>query len=293
MKRSLSPWRQSMSAGTINGIIYVVGGWRSDLTTLARADAYNVATNTWSQVASLPRSRVEPHGASAINGKLYVAGGRNSDNALTKTLFVYTPSTNTWVRRADVPVAGCGGAQGVIGGQLYVYTARAVCLRATNQTGTSTMGEFFRYNPATNMWSRRAAPPHDHWGGVAAVINGKFYLAGGLDAEGQSESPTSALDVYDPATNTWATKASLSQPRTQAVGAMLNGKLVVAGGSQEFEVTKVEVYDPASDRWTMKAALPNAFADGAAASAGGKLFAIEGVRLTREPGPSRVYEYTP
>jgi N-acetylneuraminic acid mutarotase len=285
LKQSLSPWRQSMAAGTINGTIYVVGGWRRDQTALARVDAYNVASNTWSQVASLPQARVDPHGATVINGKLYVVGGRNNENALTKTLFVYTPGTNTWARRADAPVAGCGGAQGMIGGQLYVYTARAACLQATGQTGTSTMGEFFRYNPVTNMWTRRATPPHDHWGGVAGVINGKLYVAAGLS--------TATLDVYDPATNMWATKAPLAHPRTQAVGTMLNGKLVVAGGSQEFELATVEVYDPMSNMWTMKAPLPNAFADGAAAAAGGKLFAIEGVTVTREPGPSRVYAYSP
>lgn len=116
-KRSLSPDRQLMVAGTINGIIYVVGGQHIDWNTfrtrlLARVDAYNVATDTWSQVASMPGAREALNGASVINGRLYVTGGRSS--ALTpegfykptKTLFVYDPGTNRWTRKADMPQVG-------------------------------------------------------------------------------------------------------------------------------------------------------------------------------------------
>jgi hypothetical protein len=50
-KRSLAPSRIMMSAGAIDGIIYVIGGRHIDPTTnivrqLARVDAYDVATNT-------------------------------------------------------------------------------------------------------------------------------------------------------------------------------------------------------------------------------------------------------
>src|SRR5688572_30281271 len=125
-KRSVSPYRIRMAAGAINGIIYVVGGIGINWSTftarhLARADAYNIATNTWSRVASMPAAREFPNGASAINGKLYVSGGINSQDRPTRTLFVYDPMTNSWARKADMPQPGCAGVQGVIDGKLYLY----------------------------------------------------------------------------------------------------------------------------------------------------------------------------
>src|SRR6478672_8455005 len=56
-KRSLSPNRTGIVAAAINGRIYVAGGEHSDWTTqisrlLSRVDVYDVATNTWSRVAS-------------------------------------------------------------------------------------------------------------------------------------------------------------------------------------------------------------------------------------------------
>lgn len=283
-KRSLFPARSSMAAGKINGIIYVVGGRRSDGAALARVDAYTIATNSWSQVASMPGARVEPNGATVINGKLYVSGGRNSNGNETRTLFVYDPGSNTWSRKADMPRAGgCGGTQGVIAGKLYVYTG---CY------SSSRMGVFFRYNPATDAWVTLAPPPTDHKTGAGGVINGRFYLAGGFTVlhctiDGQPaecDDLDDALHVYNPATNTWATRASMLTKRSGMAGAVMDGKLFLAGGSEEFTVAKMEAYDPGTDTWTQKASMPTAESDGAATPAGSRIFFISG---------SRVYAYTP
>ena len=56
-RRALAPYRTTMVAGALNGIIYVVGGVHTDWTAnrayqLSRVDAYDIATNTLSQVAS-------------------------------------------------------------------------------------------------------------------------------------------------------------------------------------------------------------------------------------------------
>jgi N-acetylneuraminic acid mutarotase len=229
---------------------------------------------------------VSPNGASVINGKLYVSGGLNKDFRSTKTLFVYDPETNSWMRKAEMPLAGSGGIQGVIGGRLYVYMP---------SVGSGNAGVVFRYNPATNMWVNRAAPPTDHPFGAGGVINGKFYLAGGLNK---------ALHVYDPASNTWMTRAPMSAARSGMAAAVLDGKLFLVGGEgwpSDYPLSTVEVYDPATNRWTMNGPLPIGTAAGAAARAGAKIFYISGVvhelgGATKQPwapGPSEVYAYTP
>jgi N-acetylneuraminic acid mutarotase len=170
-----------------------------DLFARSRVDAYNVVTKTWTQVKSMPGSRVEPHGATPINGKLYVAGGMTMGDPATepqrqrRTLYVYDAATNTWSRKADVPALGCGrGAQGAIGGQLYVYVP---CVG-----GATVSDRFYQYDPATDHWRTLVPPPNRHVFGAAGVIQGKLYLVSGNGSGGLSRS----LDVYDPTTQAWS-----------------------------------------------------------------------------------------
>jgi N-acetylneuraminic acid mutarotase len=311
-KRSLSPWRTFMAAGTINGVIYVVGGRRrSEPATLARLDAYHIATNTWTQKASLPASREKLNGASVINGKLYVSGGLNKDHRGTRTLFVYDPVTNSWSRKADMPHTTCWGSQGAIGGRLYVYVPGLGGELPPSTCYPSRKGVFFRYDPATNTWITRAAPPTDHKYGASGVIDGKFYLAGGyklspscsVDPESGNchEEGDDALDVYDPVTNTWANKASMLGYREHMASAVLNGKLYIMGGNGSTvygeQSDAVEVYNPVINKWTIKAPLPRGSIFGAAAGGSGKVYYIEGA-IDPTTGasvtdPSKVYAYTP
>jgi N-acetylneuraminic acid mutarotase len=280
--RALSPNRWASAAGAINGIVYVVGGWGADGGTFTRVDAYRVATNTWARVASLPAARADLNGASPINGKLYVTGGTNRDGIKTKTLYVYDPATNSWSRKADMPRPSCGGDQGVISGQLYVYTA---CL------AMNTMGEvFFRYNPATNTWVKRAAPPVDHSYGAGAAVGGKFYLTGGYTC---CDGNTHNLDVYNPATNSWTVRPGKGS--TSITAAVLNEKLYILGGYGDTYNSAVNAYDPVTNRWTSKAPMPSGSALGSAAASNGKLYHIEGQSMTIPwtTLPSKVYAYTP
>jgi N-acetylneuraminic acid mutarotase len=287
-RRSLMPWRMQMAAGTINGIVYVVGGRDRSGNALSRVDAYRVATNTWSQVASLPSARANPDGATMINGKLYVSGGTNRAGGATRTLFVYDPGMDRWTRKADIPAPSCGGDQGMIGGMLYVYTG---CYASDNAGAV-----FFRYNPKNDTWMRRAAPPNDHKDGAGAVVNGRFHLVSGFQpgcGATRCDALHSELDVYNPATNSWMTRQPIPRSTSGASAAMLNGKLHVTAGTSFGEPSDLHrVYDPASNTWMMRARLPSQHSHGAAAMAGGRLFYVAGFERLEPAGPSKVYAYT-
>jgi N-acetylneuraminic acid mutarotase len=78
-------------------------------------------------------------------------------------------------------------------------------------------------------------------GAAGRVIDGKLYLAGGWTADNLS----SKLEVYDPGSNTWSTKASMLTARSQAAAAVRGGRLYVIGGSQGNDVKVAnEVYVP-------------------------------------------------
>ena len=79
---------------------------------------------------------------------------------------------------------------------------------------------------------------------ASAVIGNKLYVAGGGTCT--SCGGTTTLQVYDPATNTWAVKRPMPTARLAAAGAALQGKFYVVGGvtSSGASVGKVEAYTP-------------------------------------------------
>jgi N-acetylneuraminic acid mutarotase len=265
-KRPLLAARSYVHAATINHVIYVVGGMAPDGFPRATLQAYNVTTNTWSTRKPLPSPRAWMNGASVINGRLYVTGGYGN-----KELFVYNPGTNTWARKTNMPAGGGDGAQGVIAGLLYVYTPYGV------------HGHFWRYSPATGKWSTLPTPPNLHDFPAGRVVGGKFYLAGGADEDNINRSD---LDVYDPRTNTWTTKAPMPWAGSGMASAAIAGKLFVAEG------VNAAVYDPGTNRWTARAPMRTARTYAAGAAAGGRFFVIGGQSASAD-ATAKVEVYTP
>jgi N-acetylneuraminic acid mutarotase len=274
-------------AGTLNGIIYVMGGRNSSGQSLPTM-AYNVSTNSWSTRRPLPSARGGVNGVTPLKGKLFVTGGSNSSGQLTRTLFVYDPATNTWSRGADMPrAAGCG-IQGAIEGQLYVW---AGCIGVPVVPDAHRL---FRYNPHTNNWVTLVPPPRRHtFGPYGGAVGDKFYVGGGW----WDHAPTGFMYAYDPATNTWADRAGRSH--TFGAFAVLGGKLYVAGGEDDapFAVNDLSVYDPVSNTWAAKAPMPTARSNAIGAFGGGRFFVMGGGGLSEEGNEvdaSRTTEaYTP
>jgi N-acetylneuraminic acid mutarotase len=134
--------RSSAAVETINGIVYVAGGYNAGGTSTLQA--FDPTTNTWTALASMPITLYQGDGAGVINSRLYVAGGWNGPLP-TSTLFMYDPSSNAWTTLASMPhLSACGGT-GVINSKFYVTTA---C------NGFSGYANYLDvYDPVANSWT--------------------------------------------------------------------------------------------------------------------------------------------
>lgn len=278
-------WRQQPSivpgrrwaAATVSGkSILVIGGQVNGVYgSSRRVDAYNVETKTWTRLAPLPEGRFW-HDATTINGKIYVAGGENDviidgipTGAPTHTLFVYDPATNTWSRKADLPVKGTQIVnQAGLSGMLYVYTDN---------------DNFWKYNQWNDKWITLPLPPSAHADGIMRAVGDKIYLTGGTKFTGSAWEYNPELDVYDPATRTWAVKSPLPAAYNnldhRAVAASFYGKLWVAGGAYGANTgpsTDLYVYDPLTDTWAAGPPMLRPTMNATAAWAGGKFFVFGG-----------------
>jgi N-acetylneuraminic acid mutarotase len=240
-KAPLPAPRYAQASAVVNGILYVMGG--GYLNTMV---AYNPATNTWTTKASMPSTRWNST-CGVINGQIYLVGGWGGGSCCpNNNLWVYDPPTDTWTSRAPMPILSACGVAGVINNKLYVTTS---C------NGYSGLRNFLHvYDPATDSWTQLPNSPNIHGEGPAGgVINGKLYVAGGIDQE-WTDHPGNALDVYDPATNTWTTKTPMPTNRYDIAGGIMHGKLYAAGGYNGTTILNtVEAYDPSTNTWSAQA----------------------------------------
>ena len=196
--------RSDSCAVTIGTKLYVVGGY---------SEAYNItdavevldsaqgAAATWAPLAPIPQPRGDVS-CVAVNGLIYVIGG------------FYDPACAT----AD----GCfGGAFGSSG------------LDLNNQT--KFQNSTFSYDPATNVWTRRADMHYhraDH--AAATLLNGRIVVAGGEHTRRglDSKVPQHSVEIYYAADDAWAEKAPMPYARFRFAAASVGQATFAFGGQQ-------------------------------------------------------------
>jgi N-acetylneuraminic acid mutarotase len=124
-----------------------------------------------------------------------------SSEAASAALPVAAPATdvphligNTWIVRPAMPTSRSGLVAATVNGIVYAIGGVDVY--------NVPLGKVEAYNASSPSWSTKASLPAPRsFPNGAGVINGKIYVAGGINP---SESATRSLFVYTPGTNTWA-----------------------------------------------------------------------------------------
>jgi N-acetylneuraminic acid mutarotase len=106
-------------------------------------------------------------------------------------------------------------------------------------------------NLTDNTWQKMAPMPTARTGFEVGVVNGKIYAIGGQVLSGA----TGVNEMYDPATNTWTTKAPMPQAGSPSVNSG-DGAAVYGGKIYCFSNGLNQVYDPATDSWDSKTPCP-------------------------------------
>jgi len=139
------------------------------------------------------------------------------------------------------------------------------------------------YNPTTRVWATADSSmitPRST--AASAVIDGKLYVVGGTDRKLRSKPVYNVLEVYDPVTDTWASKASMTTARWGAGAAALNGKLYVFGGVQSSKIfyDVLEIYDPATNSWSTGPSMPIKLFGPAVTVLNDKIYVAGGLEFT-------------
>ena len=255
----------------------MAGGYPPEL---ARLEAYDPATDTWTLRASMPTARYGV-AAATINGLVYVVGGFQEESLLMLgTLEVYDPVTDTWTTKAPMPTPRRMLAVSVVNGILYAIGG-AACVDANYPCATNSVSTVEAYDPATDTWTTKASMPTPRQSLGAATVNGRIYAIGGQQTDlPWNYTETNALSTneeYDPATDSWTTKAPMPTARYGPAVASLAGVVHAIGGyAQGTLLGTNEEFDPAANAWAGRQAMPTPRFWAGAAIWSGKVFVVGG-----------------
>jgi hypothetical protein len=196
----------------------------------------------------------------------------------TVQLPVVGASENSWTIKKSMPTARGGLGVAVVNDQIYAIGG------SNNDTQ---LGVTEEYNPVTDTWTAKTPMPTPRSGFAIAVYQNKIYCIGGTtgDSDNFVSGFTGVTEVYDPATDTWKTKAPMPTPRADLCAGVINDSIYCIGGKKYWgfdpyysELNITEVYNPTNNTWTTISDMPIPVFGCSSVVLNGKIYVIGGSR---------------
>jgi N-acetylneuraminic acid mutarotase len=196
-----------------------------------------------------PEKRSES-AVATVNGKIYLLGGRG-----IKPVNEYDPKTKTWKSLNSSPIEMHHFQAITFKDEIYVLAA------FTGPYPHETpIPNIYIFNPKKNEWRIGPEIPADRCRGAAGVFahNNKIYIICG-ETDGHWDGHVAWFDEFDPASARWSKLTDAPRPRDHLQVAVVDNKLIVAGGRLSTARTnnvlnttikETDIFDFASGAWS-------------------------------------------
>lgn len=224
----------------INQVLYA-GTGRTEFSGNATEDmwAYDIETDTWSQIADHPGGAREGCTGFSNGERGFIAFG-SPFIQFTNTIHEYLPGSNEWVQKASCPASFSYSHGFVIDDNYYIGP----------ENGTN---KFYAYSIDNDSWEEKAPyPGQDRRAQVAFAAGGRGYIGMGAFVFGGSLNDFFA---YTPETDSWSQIASISPASDQSSAFSINDEGYVSNVGGDFH--QIFRYDAINDSWVFEASFPN------------------------------------
>jgi N-acetylneuraminic acid mutarotase len=270
--------RLEANAAVVQEKLYVLGGYITRWNPDVRSDVYDPSTRSWARLADMPVGTTHG-GVAAVGTDVFVAGGYVAKSGggqifASTNVWRYDTVGNKWTAMPPLPSARGSGAMVAVGRKLFFFGGASLSRAEKSQHWMLDLD-------GTAKWVSRAPLPHvrTHFGAV--LLEGLVYSIGGEIGHDSGAVVQDVVDVYDPVSNTWSSRAPLPKPRAHvsASTVVTGGRILVLGGDSPANtaIAEVTAYAPESNQWQELTPMPGArFAGVAGAFASGELFFTTG-----------------
>ena len=217
----LEPGKAYSGIAALDEELWLLGGlFRAGRGTRATetVEIFDPRTRSYRLGPPLPRKAGQVV-ALTVNDRLYAVGGADDESPTTEVLSIGVGETS-W--RVDAPAPGpVFQASGcVLNGKIYIAAGPA-----------SQCPGLFVYDPEQDSWSQIEHPSRPPGAPLCTAFNGSVWVMGGRGAK----SGQTASFAYTPATDQWHRGPDVPSPVSWAAAAVVNGRLLIAGGAYRDE----------------------------------------------------------
>ena len=210
----------------MNGQIWVIGGetrtpgWKGEGQVLYTTDIYDPASRTWSPGPSLNVARTDPFVVSC-NSRIYAIGGaaHNSGPKLDSVESIGS-GEDTWRLEPSLPEPTRQGHACVLDGVIYCASIDGI----------------FAFDSSSGRWDDDSPQPGEiGQAPLAAAYRGEIWIMGGFKDQ--------QTRCYNPTTRTWRAGPDLPVGLAWGAAAVMDGRLIVAGGAHRSAGHQAVVFD--------------------------------------------------
>ncbi len=202
-----------------------------------------IVESAWTTKTPLPKAMADLK-AGVVNNRIFVFGPQ----------VTYEYDLSSWLQKHPMPSSRDYFATATYQNKIYCIGGRSNGPSAANEA----------YNPLSDSWESKQAMPTARHGLDANVVNEKIYLISGLVPDNRWPNVnvdvyttyrlTNITEVYDPSTDTWATKSPIPKPAAHYSSAVIDNKIYIFS-SHYNQATRTydsltQIYDPATDTWS-------------------------------------------
>ena len=269
---------EEMYGITVNGKMYVLGGYGQGGNPRGAVYEYDPAADSWTKKKPMPKP-VHHQAMAEYQGKIYMFGGFAAPTPQpplggggwvpVADAWEYDPAADSWKALPPLPTKRGSALAFQVNGRFYVIggasthpNSRLQALTGDGPGRSVDANEMF--DPATGRWTARESLPTARNHAFGGVVNGKIYVIGGRIGHSfiVVTSNTDIVEEYDPAADSWGPlKARMPTPRSGGGWATYGAKIYVAGGEVATPqmvgaYRAVEAYNPATNSWEAMPSMP-------------------------------------
>ncbi|XP_068730378.1 kelch-like protein 3 [Montipora capricornis] len=238
----------------------------------------------------------QSHAVVQYRDKVCIFGGQRVGPGKSRVIEYFLSSTNCWVAiegRHGSDVCSClsvldGCIYAFFGGTISLYKFDESLCEAVADPPTARYGaclvsdkrhlylvggcELFsyqasktveRFDPILATWEEVAAMNEARYDAFGAAMNGKIYVAGGININVGYCTVLKSCEVYDPSTDEWQVMSNLKVCRQAANMVCFQEALYVVGGFKDTKSSSrelsVEVFQLGACEWKSKSTIPTNF----------------------------------
>ncbi|HET6247862.1 MAG TPA: kelch repeat-containing protein [Tepidisphaeraceae bacterium] len=284
--------RVEAPTATVDGKMYVFGGFVTGLGASNEVDVYDPANDSWKRLKDMP-TRVTHLNAVLDRGTIWFAGGFKGKHPgpVTAEVWKYDIASDSWTSGTPLPEPRGGGGLAILDGKLHYFGG----YKADRDTNSADHWSLALDGGTT--WQREADLPVPRGHVSATVLDGKIYALGGAHGHDITQIDLDACHRFDPATGKWTAIARLPDGRSHFEGSTIvhNGRIIIIGGRCNSSKPPRNVvgdlleYDPKTDAWRVIGQMPEKVMAPSAALTSGRFIVTGGGLNNPQPLTDATY----